>query len=227
MNRLLEVKNEKIKNVFIILFFGALWGIIEASLGTILHLPMMETTKIFLRSTTVIVPIAFLLMMLCYKFTNSKIAPIYMAIIAGGIKLSTGLMLGFIPQVYDPALYMVVESLCLCGALYVFKPDRILSLKNVALIAFASTLYQLSYSLLALAQGDMRFLEISTWQSYLGVFNLLIVLYSFIGGSVAYGINKLLKGKNLSIKFDFKKYLVSPLGATCALFLAVTLTFIL
>ena len=60
-----------LKTVMTILFWGALWGIVEATLGTLLHLPGFEETGLFFASSAVILPIAYCLMANCYKRTES------------------------------------------------------------------------------------------------------------------------------------------------------------
>ena len=53
----MEKKQRILKIVFSVLLFGGLWGILEATLGTLLHMPFVPGT-VFLSSTTIMVPIA-------------------------------------------------------------------------------------------------------------------------------------------------------------------------
>ena len=68
-----ERKNNKhLVILFSVLLFGGLWGIIEATLGTLFHSPIIKDTT-FLCSTTILVPIAYFLMSACYKRTGTFI----------------------------------------------------------------------------------------------------------------------------------------------------------
>ena len=68
-----------------------------------------------------------------------------MGVIASLIKLMVAFFVGFIPSVYNPAIYIIVESLCMFGALAIFKPKDVLSLRTLASVIVANTLYQASF----------------------------------------------------------------------------------
>ena len=126
------MENEKKFNLsllFNVLFWGGLWGIVEATLGTILHLPAFEGAGLFLGSSVIIIPIAYFLMANCYKRTNSFYSVYLMGVLAALIKLSVGFVIGFINKVYNPAIYIVVESLAMGTALLIIRPTNVLSFK--------------------------------------------------------------------------------------------------
>lgn len=60
-------KMSKVKILLTTITFGAIWGIVEATLGTVLHLPFFDKIGMFAASSTIIIPIAYSLMALCYK----------------------------------------------------------------------------------------------------------------------------------------------------------------
>ncbi len=100
-----KVMNNK-RTIFTILFFGGLWGIIEATLGYLVHfLPTGFPGMIMF-------PIAFYFMYSSYKNTNKQSAVFFTALVAGIIKLSDL----FIPlkstmSAINPAVSIVLESL--------------------------------------------------------------------------------------------------------------------
>ena len=69
------------KSIWIyVLFFGAIWGILEATLGYVLQfLPPLV-------SGSVMFPIAATLMLITYQNTKSRSAMVYVAAIAASIK---------------------------------------------------------------------------------------------------------------------------------------------
>ena len=88
------MENERkfnLKTVLTILFWGALQGIVEATLGTLLHLPGFEETGLFFASSAVILLIAYCLMANCYKETESFYAVYLMGVLALSLGLTIGL----------------------------------------------------------------------------------------------------------------------------------------
>ena len=64
----MEKKTKALNILFSVLLFGGLWGILEATLGTLLH---VKSLGMYACSTTIMVPIAFMLMGACYKRSGS------------------------------------------------------------------------------------------------------------------------------------------------------------
>lgn len=210
-------------------FFGALWGIAEATLGTILHLPGFETLGAFGKSSAVMLPIAYFLMACCYKVTGSKYGTLIMGMVAALIKLSVGFIIGFIDKVYCPAIYIVMEASIMTGALILFNPKDVLSLKTLGAMILANTVYQFSYLCVSIAFGSKNaFASKELWESvgqkYLLTYNCVAILYFFAFGSIAYLVVKALEKHNVSFKFDLKKLVSSPITASVALVLAFAIT---
>ena len=141
----MKTMNAKLRFFLDVLFFGSVWGILEATLGTVLHLPVFDGAGIYMASSTIIIPLAYVLMANCYKKTNSLAAVALMGVIASTIKLSVAFVLGFIPQVYNPAIYIRIEASAMVGALAIFRPKNVLSLKTLGAVILANTTYQFSY----------------------------------------------------------------------------------
>ncbi len=212
-----------------VVFFGALLGILEATLGTVLHLPVLDKAGMYAASTTIMLPIAYYLMAICYKKTGSRWAVFVMGVIAALIKLSVAIVIGFRPSVYNPAIYIVVESLMMGVALIIFNPKNVLSFRTLGAMIFANTLYQFSYLLINMAMGGTNvFASEKAWievgEKYLFKFNCVAILYTFASGAIAFGVMKLLEKANVSLKFDIKKLVNSPITAAVTLVIAFTLT---
>lgn len=233
----LEVKNMKQENkreltmniVFNVLFWGALWGIVEATLGTILHLPLFETAGIYGKSSVIIIPIAYCLMANCYKKTNSFYAVFLMGVVAALIKLPVGFFIGFIDRVYFPALYIVLEALAMGSALAIFRPKDVLSLKTFVAIVVANTVYQFSYLCVASLNGSRNvFASYEAWQTgaekYLFTINCIAILYSLAIGAAAFGIIKLVKKTNPEFKFNLNKLIHSPIAVSVLVGLSLVST---
>lgn len=221
--------NPKIRFIFDILLYGALWGILEATLGTLLHLPMISKVGMYACSSTIMVPIAYYLMANCYKRTNSLLSIVSMGVIAALIKLSVAFLVGFRPSVYNPAIYIIVESLAMMGAVAIFRPTKVLSLRTLGAVILANTTYQFSYLLINMANGGTNiFASQQAWErvgeKYLFTINCIGILYLFASGALFYGLFKLFEKLHVEIKFDYKKILYSPITASVALVIALTLT---
>lgn len=217
---------------FTVLFFGGVWGLIEATLGTVLHLPFVETIGVFGSSTAIMLPIAFYLMGLCFKKTKSLRAIAYMGIIAGVIKLSTFIVVGFTQKVYMPSIYIVIESLAMLGALAIVRPTKVLSAKSFATVAIASTSYLLVFLVVRQIQGTPIFTDYNTWVSkgefYLFTANAVMLLYVGVFGSIAFGISKLLELKNWNFNKELgNKILYNPITAAAVVAIALVTTVLL
>lgn len=233
----MENKKKILAILFPVLFYGALWGIFEATLGTLLHLPAFEAGGLFTKSSIIMVPVAFLIMTLCYKKTGSLISVVFVGLISATIKLSTAIVVPFGIYVYFPAIYIVVESLAMFGALAIFRPTNVLSLKSFAAFVVACTTYQFTYicicSITAVAAPGLTnninaFENMANWkkvgEKYLFTYNGVAIIYALAVGGALFGISKLLEKVNFETKFDYKKILNSPITASITLAVAFALT---
>ncbi len=225
-----KTMNAKIRLLLDVLLFGSIWGILEATLGTLLHLSIFDGAGMYLASTTVMLPIAYTLMAMCYKRTGKLYSVVMMGLIAGLIKLSVAFVIGFIDRVYSPAIYIVVESLAMFGGLAVFRPKNVLSLKTFGAIVLANTTYQLSYLVLSsfVLSSRNAFANATIWaevgEKYLFKVNCVALLYTLAIGGIAFGILKLVEHYHLELRFDYKKVIYSPITASIMFMLAVGIT---
>ena len=122
----MEKKYEPLKILFGVLFFGGLWGIIEATLGSFLHLPMVKAAGIFVSNSAILVPLSMFLMGACYKRVGNARSILYMGVLAGSIKAIVCAIFLFD---ITPVFYILLEALSMAGALAIIRPEKILSFK--------------------------------------------------------------------------------------------------
>ena len=229
------MENEKKFNLsllFNVLFWGGLWGIVEATLGTILHLPAFEGAGLFLGSSAIIIPIAYFLMANCYKRTNSFYSVYLMGVLAALIKLSVGFVIGFINKVYNPAIYIVVESLAMGTALLIIRPTNVLSFKTLGAMIMANTIYQFLFLVIRMASGGANVFEsyevfVDSGAKYLFTINCIAIIYTFAVGAAAFGLFKLAEKFNWKVNFSLDKIIHSPITASVSVVLALVLTIVL
>lgn len=225
----MENKKKILSIVLPALLFGALWGIFEATLGTLLHLPVFEAGKLFTKSSIIMVPIAFLFMNLCYKKSGSLVSVVLAGLVSALIKLSTAVVMGMTIYVYFPAIYIVVESLAMMGALAIFRPSKVLSLQSFASFVTANTVYQFSYvsiaSIVAVASPKLTnninaFENMANWskvgEKYLFTYNGVAIIYALAIGGALYGLYRLALRFELNKKINLQKIVYSPIVASVA-----------
>ena len=222
-----ETKNRKqdiLNTIFAVLLFGGLWGIVEATIGSFLHLSFIHNTRlIFLSSTTVLVPIAYYLMGGCYKRTGKARSVIYMGILASIIKVIGALIFA---SNLEPALYMLMEALAMAGALLVIRPKKVVSYEGLATFILASTVYLLATTFYRIGSGTQITGQIvlENIEKYVFKYNCVAILYAFAFGAILYGFIKLAEAKEW--KFEkVRKIIYHPAfaGSMAAVALAVTL----
>ena len=219
-----EKRYNPLKILFAVLLFGGLWGILEATLGTLLHLPIVDKAGMYACSTTIMVPIAYFLMGACYKRTDTFRSVFYMGFLAGAIK---ALVCVIFHLSFNPVYYIILEALCMGGALALFRPTNVISFKGLATMILANTTY------LALATFIRINVVTSTpkmfmanFEKYTFMFNAVAILYTFAAGAAIYGIMQL--ANKFEWKFDgVKKIVYSPITAAVVATVMVALTFII
>ena len=221
MNETKSRKSEILNIVFSVLLFGGLWGIVEATLGTLLHLPVIHRTM-FMSSTTILVPIAFALMSACYKKTGTFRTCFYMGILAASMKAISCLIF---KMSFNPCYYILIESLAMGVAVLVIRPKKIVSYAGLATGILASTLYLGASTPLRINIMTSTVAQVmANIEKYVFMFNCVAILYMFAAGAIVYGILKLVevKGWNFS---KVKEFFYHPVfaGSVAVVALAVTL----
>ena len=220
----MKEQNKHLVILFGVLLFGGIWGIIEASLGTLLHMIPHGARLIFWSSTTVLLPIAYFLMGACYKKTGAARSVIYMGLFAGTIKLISALIFR---SAYEPAIYMVIESACMALALLAIRPKKVISFTGLGVFILASTSYLLAttaYRLAGTAEVTGQ-VVLDNITKYVFTYNCVAILYAFAIGAAIFGIIKL--AEHFSWNMDgVKKVIYSPITAGVVATAMVAVTFL-
>ena len=206
--------------LFSVLLFGGLWGILEATLGTLLHMPFVPGTM-FLASTTIMVPIAYYLMGACYKKTGTFRCCIYMGILAASIK---ALSCVIFHMSFNPCYHILMESAFMGVALLIIRPKKILSFAGLGTMILANTLYLGTSTLLrvnALTATPEVFW--GNFEKYTFMFNCVAILYVFASGAILYGVTKLAEKYNWNTE-GIKKIIYHPAFASGVAVIAIALT---
>ena len=220
----MEKKYEPLKILFGVLLFGGLWGILEATLGTLLHLPFVKAAGMYASSTTIMVPIAFMLMGACYKKVGNCRSVFYMGILAASIK---AIVCAIFHLSLNPVYYILMEALIGAGALLIMRPKQILSFKGLGTFIIANTTYLVASTFLRIS------VVASTWENFIHnvetyalMMNCLAILYTFAFGAILYGLVKLVEVKEW--KFEgLKKIVYSPITASIVAATMVVVTFLI
>lgn len=215
-------KKAKIFNiVFSVLLFGGLWGIVEASLGTFLHMSFIHRTM-FLSSTTILVPIAYFFMGACYKRTGTFRSVFYMGLLAASIK---AISCAIFKMSFNPVYYMLIEATCMAGSIAVIRPKNIISFAGLGTMILANFGY-LAFSTFIRVDVMTATTEqiVSNIEKYVFQYNAVAILYAFAIGAILFGVTKLAERFN----WDFskvKKVIYHPAfaGSMAAISLVVTL----
>lgn len=212
-----------LKVLFSVLLFGGLWGIVEATLGTLLHMPIVHRTM-FLSATTILVPIAYFLMGACYKKTGTYRSVWYMGLLAAGIK---AISCAIFKMSFNPVYYMLIEALSMGIALLVIRPKKVISFAGLGTMIMANFLYL----------GASTFLRVNVAvatpaavlenvEKYVFKFNCVAILYTFVVGAAIFGFIKL--AEHFSWNFDkVKKVIYHPAFASSMAAIALVVTLVL
>ena len=221
----MENKNKHLVILFSVLLFGGLWGIVEATLGSLLHLIPHGMRLVFWSSTTVLLPIAYFLMGACYRKTGAIRSVLYMGVLASIIKVIGAAIFA---SRFEPALYMMMEAACMSGALLVFRPKEVISFKGLGTFILASTAYLglSTFYRLASTTEVTGAVILADIEKYVLTYNCMAILYAFTIGAAIYGIMKLAEAK--AWNFDkVRKVIYHPAFASSMAVIAVAVTFIL
>jgi len=207
------------KHIPTIIFYGALWGIIEATLGHIIHiLPV----SIYI-SGTVLFPIVSYILYKAYKQTNSRSALLAVGVIAAAIKAVDFFMpFGSPFKIVNPMIAIIMESLMVVAVITVINKDDLKS-KATSLV-IASVGWRLLFVLYNLGQYVATGFVgsyIATWSSFIQFTLLYGLISAALGVGVLYLDKFLLKDNKLLInKFN-------PVISLATLAVAVILTILL
>ena len=120
---------------FTILFFGGLWGLVEATLGYLLHV-LPEIMPVPVMSGIILFPAGLFFMVSAMRYTGRSIAVPATALVAAAVKLSS-LALPFVAFIFvrNPALAILTEGAVAWIVLGIgeMKVDSMLPLKAMVM----------------------------------------------------------------------------------------------
>jgi len=208
--------NKKLALLSTIVFFGALWGVLEATLGYVLHLipvPFLAGSIMF--------PLATLVLLYAYKHTQSRKALLAVGVIAASIKALNFFMPMNHWGIINPMISIVLESLMVV-ALANFLVSRNLTKQALGFLT-ASVAWRGAY----LVWFAVQFAATGFLAEQIGSFGNVLTFAVFQGlfsGALAFA---LYKGFELLETRSALSLRIHPLGATFMLTLATVLTVIL
>ena len=188
-----------------IIFFGALWGILEATLGYVLQfLPPLV-------SGSVMFPIAASLMILTYNHTKSKSAILYVAMIAASIKSVNFFMPGLLPiKTYNPMIAIMLQSLVMVVIIPRLEKKKISQvILGLAVLGFSWRLLFLGNIAINHALTGFQFIQLQSVSNMIS-FVFLYGLFEAIFAIFIYSASKLIRTK---ISYTFKPNLALSLSS--------------
>src|SRR4030042_419373 len=205
------------------LFFGAIWGLIEATLGYVIHLLPVFSTGL---SGAVLFPIGFYFMYSAYKKTKRIETVLYVGLVTAFIKLSDFLLPAIHPvlilpmvKIISPAIFIIFETASVFAVLYMINGNSVKFNIGHALIA------AISWRILFVVYQYILFITgLSKMFISAGALNLLqfIFLETAINTIIIMGLMFLLKNREQKIEQEkiipFFSDHVIPLTISVALF---------
>lgn len=194
------------KSIWIyVLFFGAIWGILEATLGYVLQfLPPLV-------SGSVMFPIAATLMLITYQNTKSRKAMIYVAAIAASIKAINLFMPG-LPAIktYNPMIAIMLQSFVLVIFIPLFKKESIPTVvTGIAVVGFSWRLLFLANIAINNALTGFLFQQLASSSNMIEFVLMLGLIEALVLGT----IHLIRMGINQKVSFSFKPNAVLSLSA--------------
>ncbi len=204
---------KNIKLISAIIFYGSIWGILEATLGYVLHFVPV------LISGSILFPLASLLMVRLYKQTNSTSSVFYASVLAALLKSINFLLPNLsIWKVINPMIAILIEGTVLVLAFSFMKQkNTVLSVSMLVLTPILWRTLYIGVFGLELAFFDMFSPLIASTSEIL----TFVIQNGLIGGILVLGLY-LLNQVSFS-KLDFKVS-HSPLFAASMFVLAFVLT---
>ncbi len=210
------MKKLSLQRLSVILFYGSIWGILEASLGYALHfLPALI-------SGSIMFPLVTFILLRAYANKKSKSDLLWIGVIAAAIKSVNLLMPSFnIWKTINPMICIVLESLMVIAVVSMLNKEsiakRLVALPLASIGWNAIYLAYLGVTFLITGTLAIQIASVSALTNYL----LINCLFSGILATGVYFIG-LMFDKKLSYRFVGKAWLSIPAFAI-ALFLTIVL----
>ena len=207
--------NKNLKLLTQIIFYGSIWGILEATIGHVLHfIPITIAGSIMF-------PFAAIILYKAYNKTNSKAALLYIALIAATIKSVDFLLPAIsIYKTINPMVSIILESLVV-----VMVVNLLLSKKktnNYIALPVASITWRAVF----IAWMVFQYATTGNLAPYIGSFSNgfeFVVISGLISGALASGFLSIDK----QFDFSFTKIDSKPIFASILLIIAFITTYTL
>ena len=208
------MQNNKFQIFIKIIFFGALWGALEASLGYVLHFIPGYL------SGSVMFPIVLFILYRAYKSLGTKKAIVWVAFVAIGIK-SLNLLLPFMPpaKTINPMIAMFLEAGLVFAVIPLISSNKLSSKFSGVLVA------GLVWRVLYVGYQGINYLVTGFLSNYLKSFSMsfeFVIIYGLIGSFLAILVLLLTEKKIVIQKLD--RLRINPMVSFGLLMLAIILT---
>jgi len=205
--------NKTVKLLTQIVFYGSIWGIIEATLGHILHyIPATIAGSIMF-------PIASLILYKAYQKTESKASLFYIATVAATIKAVDFFIPGLsIFKTINPMLSILFEALVVIFVLGMLTSKKPIT-KYLAL-----PIASISWRTIFIAWMGLQYITTGNLAKYLTSFSLafnFVIISGLISGLIA----TLLIYLDTKVEFKFKGIDTKPIFASILLIMAFIITY--
>lgn len=204
-----------VKKISTIIFFGAVWGIIEATLGHLLHQVSLNI------GWMIWFPIAFYFMNTVYKQTGKPESIFYISIIAASIKLIDLFMPVRIDRVLNPAVSIVLEGLVVFAIIKVAQNKELITKYKYLYSLVTSFSWRILYIIYVLFL-PAYFIKISPLGS-MGALLRFFILESTANSIVVYLYIKFFDKTTSKESFSME---ISPVMAIFQLFIALFIQWI-
>lgn len=124
--------------LYVNIFYGAVWGILEATLGYLIHLTNMS-------STIILCPLAFFFMNQAYKSTEKISSIFFISIISASIKLLDLFTNIRIDKVINPAISILLEGAVFSIMIYIFQKNELKKGTKIISVFVMNTLWRMAY----------------------------------------------------------------------------------
>lgn len=170
-----------------IIFFGALWGLTEATLGYFLHITTINI------GWALWMPIAVFFLSSAYKSSGKISTVICVSIIAAGIKMIDLLIPGRIDRVLNPTASILLEGMVMSAYYFIIQKNNIFEKFKYLGILLISISWRILYLVYMLFMPKWM-IEISPLASTYSLF--MFILYESLTNSVIiYFVMKLIDDK--------------------------------
>lgn len=199
-----------------IVFFGALWGLIEATLGYALHLlPALIAGSIMF-------PIVMFILYHAYKSLSSRKAIFFVGLVAILIK-GTNLFLPFLfpAKTINPMIAMAIQTLLVFAVIPLFDSKKLsVKVTSIVLVSVTWRLAMIGYYGVNYLVTDFLDFRIRAFEPAIS----FVLTEGLISGAFAVGLIFATNPLKALAKFD--RIRINPFVSTAVLVLAIVLTLV-